>query len=143
MRFLFLVLVLLAGCAANSTIESRRIEKSSAYEALSSDQKAMVDTGQVRVGMSLDAVYIAWGKPSETLESEDAAGHLTTWRYYGSFLQENRYWAYREVNGRGRGDAFLERYLTSDYSSRDYVRSEIVFKDNKVLSWRTLPRPTP
>src|SRR5687767_1867631 len=101
----------------------------------------MVDTGQVRVGMSADAVYIAWGKPSEVLESEDAQGHFTTWRYHGSVLQEHRYWAYREVNaGSRRGGNYLERYLTSDYTSQDYVRSEIVFKDGKVVSWRTLPR---
>jgi outer membrane protein assembly factor BamE (lipoprotein component of BamABCDE complex) len=142
MKALWLVPVLLAACAAPSTIETRRAERSVAYEALAPEQKAMVDTGQVRIGMTSDAVYIAWGKPSEVLESEDPSGHFTTWRYYGSFMQENRYWAYREANGSRRGEVYLERYLTSDYNSRDYVRSEIVFKDGKVLSWRTLPRPT-
>lgn len=141
-RALFLAAIILAGCATQSTIETRRLERAAAYEALSADQKAMVDAGQIRVGMTSDAVYIAWGKPSEILESEDASGHLTTWRYYGSFLQENRYWAYREAPGSRRGDVFLERYLTSDYNSRDYVRSEIIFKDGKAVSWRTLPRPT-
>lgn len=136
-----LILVFLAGCAT-STIETRRQEKFSAYDSLPADQKAMVDSGQIRAGMSMDAVYIAWGKPSEALESEDPQqGHLTIWHYYGSVLQENRYWAYREV-GRGRPGAYLERYLTSDYTPRDYVRSEIVFKEGMVLSWRTLPRPT-
>ena len=135
-----LALLLLAGCAAPSTIESRRIEKSAAYQALPPDQQAMVDSGQIRVGMSADAVYIAWGKPNEVLESEDAQGRITTWLYHGSWLQENRYWAYREAGHRGRG-AYLERYLVSDYTPRDYVRSEIVFKDGKVQSWRTLPKP--
>jgi hypothetical protein len=139
----FLMLLLLAGCATKSTIETRRVERSSAYDALPADQKAMVDSGQIRVGMSADAVYIAWGKPNEILESEDPQqGHLTFWHYYGSTLQETRYWAYREVNRGPRGGIYLERYLTSDYSPRDYVRSEIVFKDGKVISWRTLPKPT-
>ena len=138
---LFILFLLLAGCATKSTIESRRLERASAYEALPPDQKAMVDAGQIRIGMSSDAVYIAWGKPNEILESEDPQqGHLTFWRYYGSWLQENRYWAYREV-GHGPRGAYLERYLTSDYSPRDYVRSEIVLKDGKVISWRTLPKP--
>src|SRR5829696_7667074 len=127
---LCILIVLLAGCATKSTIESRRLERSSAYDPLPADQKAMVDAGQIRVGMSADSVYIAWGKPSEILESEDPQqGHLTFWRYYGSWLQENRYWAYREVNRGPRGGVYLERYLTSDYSPRDYVRSEIVLKD--------------
>jgi hypothetical protein len=138
---LFILFLLLAGCATKSTIESRRLERASAYDALPPDQKATVDAGQIRIGMSADAVYIAWGKPNEILESEDPQqGHLTFWRYYGSWLQENRYWAYREVS-RGPRGLYLERYLTSDYSPRDYVRSEIVLKDGKVISWRTLPRP--
>lgn len=142
MKFAPLIVLLLAlGCATKSTIETRRTEKISAYQALTPDQQATVDAGQVRVGMSSDAVYIAWGKPSEVLESEDSSGHYVTWRYYGSWLQENRYWAYREVNG-GRHGVYLERYLASDYTPRDFVRSEIVFKEGKVLSWRTLPKPT-
>ena len=140
---LLLSFLLLASCATKSTIEMRRQEKFSAYDALPADQKAMVDAGQIRVGMSADTVYIAWGKPNEILESEDPQqGHLVFWRYYGSWLQENRYWAYREVNHGRRGGAYLERYLTSDYSPRDYVRSEIVLKEGKVISWRTLPKPT-
>lgn len=135
--------VFLAGCATKPTVESRRAEKMGAYDALPADLRAMVDAGQIRVGMPMDAVYIAWGKPSEVLESEDARGHLTTWHYYGSTLKENRYWAYRESSrGPGRGGVFLERYLTSDYTPRDYVRSEIVFQDGRVISWRTLPKPT-
>src|SRR3954471_15818548 len=140
---LFIFLLFLAGCATKSTVQTRKLERAGAYEALPADQKAMVDAGQIRVGMSADAVYIAWGKPAEILESEDPQqGHLVFWRYYGSTLQENRYWAYREVNRGPRGGIYLERYLTSDYSPRDYVRSEIVLKDGKVISWRTLPRPT-
>jgi hypothetical protein len=140
---LFITVLLFVGCATKSTIDSRKVERSSAYESLPADQKAMVDAGQIRIGMSADAVYIAWGKPSEILESEDPQqGHLVFWHYYGSWLQENRYWAYREVNRGARGGVYFERYLTSDYSPRDYVRSEIVLKDGKVISWRTLPRPT-
>jgi hypothetical protein len=90
--------------------------------------------------MPSDAVYIAWGPPSEVLESEDPSGHITTWRYMGSWLQETRYWAYRETS-RGSADLALERYLVSDYNPRDYVRAEIAFKDGKVLFWRTLPKP--
>ncbi|MDX1952314.1 MAG: hypothetical protein SFY81_09010 [Verrucomicrobiota bacterium] len=139
MKLSLVVLFLgLVGCASSS-IETRRSEKISSYQTLSPQDQATVDSGQIRVGMSADAVYIAWGKPSEVLESEDASGHLTTWRYYGTWMQETRYWAYREVN---RGpDLALERYLISDYNPRDYVRSEIVFKEGKVISWRTLPRP--
>jgi hypothetical protein len=131
--------LLLAGCAT-STIESRRSEKISAYHNLAPDERQLVDSGQIRIGMSSDAVYIAWGPPSEVLESEDANGRVTTWRYYGSWMQESRYWAYRETR-RGHNDLYLERYLVSDYQPRDYVRAEINLVDGRVANWRTLPRP--
>lgn len=138
---LLLILVLFAGCGTPSTIESRRTEKLSAYSTLAPEEQKLVDEGQIKIGMSADAVYIAWGKPAEVLESEDPAqGRITAWRFYGSWMQESRYWAYRETR-RGGDDLYLERYLVSDYQPRDYVRAEINFKDGRVLSWRTLPRP--
>ena len=139
----FVFLLCFIGCGTPSTIESRRGEKQSAYSTLAPDEKALVDQGQIKMGMSLDAVYISWGKPAEVLESEDPQrGRITTWQYHGSWLQESRYWAYRETR-RGGDDLYLERYLVSDYQPRDYVRAEITFKDGRVLSWRTLPRPAP
>jgi hypothetical protein len=133
------LLAFFSACGTSS-IETRRNEKSAAYNALSLEDKQLVDQGQIKVGMSADAVYIAWGQPAEVLEAEDASGHVTTWRYYGSWMQESRYWAYRETR-RGGADLYLERYLVSDYQPRDYVRAEINLKGGKVLSWRTLPRP--
>lgn len=138
---LAIALLALFSACSTSTIETRRTEKSAAYDTLSPEEKQLVDQGQIKVGMSADAVYIAWGQPAEVLESEDASGHVSTWRYYGSWMQESRYWAYRETR-RGDADLYLERYLVSDYQPRDYVRAEINFKEGKVLSWRTLPRPT-
>ncbi|HEV8544276.1 MAG TPA: hypothetical protein VGR78_17950 [Verrucomicrobiae bacterium] len=134
------LILLIMGCATNSTIETRRQEKAAPYASLSPAEKVLVDAGQIKTGMSADAVYIAWGKPAEVLESEDQNGHITSWRYYGSWMQESRYWAYRETSRHG-DDLYLERYLVSDYQPRDYVRAEIDFKEGKVVSWRTLPRP--
>jgi hypothetical protein len=137
-----IMLSLALGCATSS-IESRRAEKLATYNSLPPEQKQLVDQGLIKIGMPADAVYISWGPPSEVLESEDpAAGHVITWRYYGSWMQETRYWAYRETS-QNRQDLTLERYLVSDYNPRDYIRAEILLKDGKVLSWRTLPRPTP
>jgi len=131
---------LCAGCASPSTVSKRIQERAAAFATLPEDQRQLVQNGQIKVGMSGDAVYMAWGQPSEVLETEDARGHAYIWRYYATWMQESRYWAYREVS-RGGPDLYLERYLTSDYTPRDYVRAEIIFMDGKVQSWRTLPRP--
>ena len=126
----FLLVFVLAGCATHGTIQSREQERAAAYAALSPEMKTMVDQGRVKVGMSMDAVYIAWGKPEEVLQSGNAQGELTTWIYRGSFLEETRYWVGRRYP-----------YLAHDYEPRSYVRAEIVFSNGVVQSWRTLPQP--
>lgn len=130
--------LIVAGCQT-STVESRRLERSAAYEALSLEMKALVDAGQLKVGMSEDAVFIAWGQPSEILQSESTGGRETTWLYHSMWMQETRYWAYREV---WRGNQMhLERFLERDYDPRTYVNAEIKFVGGVVKEWRTLPKP--
>lgn len=136
---LLLAVSLLAGCAT-STVESRKQERASAYGALASEERELVDKGQIKVGMGQDAVYIAWGRPSQVLEGESGTGGVTTtWLYHGTWMEETRYWNYREVPY--QGGVFLERYVDRDYNPRDYVSAEIVFAGGRVARWRTLPRP--
>jgi hypothetical protein len=125
---LFLVIcpcLIALGCAT-STIESRKKERLAGYIALPADQRRLVDQGQIKVGMSTDAVFIAWGPPSEILDTENEQGHWTTWVYHGQVMEESRYWTYRETAR--DGITFLERHLESDYFPRSYVRAEINFQ---------------
>ncbi|MDB6056079.1 MAG: hypothetical protein JWN25_3602 [Verrucomicrobiales bacterium] len=128
------LMFLIAGCA-HSTVESRKKEQSAAYQALPDDEKQLVDKGQIRVGMSEQAVYISWGKPGQVLQGETNQGAYKTWLYAGTTMEENRYWSYRSV-----GD-HMERFIDHDYTPRDYVRAEIVFSEGKVKTWRTLASP--
>ena len=133
-------LLLFTGCAT-STVESRKKERPAAYNALSAEDRELVDKGQIKTGMSQDAVYIAWGPPAQILQNQAGShGVQTVWLYEGTTMQETRYWTFREVPYRGH--VFLERYLDRDYDPRNYVSEEIVFADGQVASWRTLPRPT-
>lgn len=128
---LFAALVL-TGCATTGkTVEGRKKERAAGYAALSPEFKSLVDTGQIRKGMSEDAVYIAWGKPAQVLQQEDAQGRATTWLYEGGWLEETRYWTPEWRAAR------MQYY----YQPRAYVRAEIVFVDGKVESWRQLPQP--
>lgn len=132
--------LLLAGCATSTTPEKRRGERAAAYAALPAEQRELVDNGQIKVGMNMDAVYIAWGRPAQVLESESDRGAVTTWLYEGGWMQESRYWAYRQM---GHGpDLCLERYLINDYQPRTYVRAQLRFVDGKLKEWQTVPRPT-
>jgi len=127
---LVLAVFFLTGCATTNTIESRKRERAAAYAALSPEFRALVDGGQIRKGMTEDAVYIAWGKPAQILQQEDQNGAATLWLYEGGWMEETRYWY-------GRRYSRLEH----DYQPRTYVRAEIVFVNGQVVSWRTLPQP--
>ena len=129
----------LAGCATQ-TVESRKHERPAAYAALPAALQSLVDKGEIKVGMNEDAVYLAWGKPSQILKSETAAGAVTTWLYQDTTLQGQYYWTYREVSY-GDGRSSVQRYLDHDYQTRDYVRAEITFANGAVTQWRTLPKP--
>jgi hypothetical protein len=120
----------LTGCATPSTVQSRIQERNAAYNSLAPDVQQLVTEGRIRAGMSEDAVYIAWGKPDQVLQSGDQRGEFTTWVYRGATLEETRYWVGRRYP-----------HLEHDYEPRSYVRAEIVFFNNKVQSWRTLPQP--
>jgi hypothetical protein len=124
---LLVVILAVAGCATSSSVTSRKAEHAQAYASLPEEMKAMVDDGKIKVGMPMDAVYIAWGKPAEMLQNETEGGGSTVWIYYGGWLEETRYWSRRTV--------------AHDYQPRTYVRAEVVFVDGKVKSWHTLPQP--
>jgi hypothetical protein len=139
-RALWLIFLagLLAGCAT-STIESRKRERVLAYDSLPPQTRSLVDRGAVAVGMTMDAVYIAWGQPSQILNGQSDQGSLTTWLYHGTQWEEHRYWNYRTVRiGR---HYYTEPMLDYDYYPRDYVRGEVVFENGLVKSWRTLAQP--
>ncbi len=129
---------LLSGCAT-STIESRKKERYNAYTELNAEQRAAVDTGQIKVGISKDAVYIAWGKPHQVLVSESSAGKQEVWVYLGTYLQSYNYWGFRPYFGPYR--YYHGPYLYQDYAPVAYPRAEVVFEKDVVKQWRTLPQP--
>jgi len=130
--------LLLTGCAT-STIESRKQERYSSYTELPSEQKAAIDTGKIKVGMSMDAVYIAWGKPGEILTSESSKGTFVTWLYRRSYLHAYRYWTpHHYYYGMGY---YGTPYLAYDYYPQSYVSAEVIFEGSAVKEWRNLPAP--
>lgn len=134
----------LVGCAGRATdpkqIARRRAERVTAYDALTPEQKAQVDRGQVQVGMPENGVYIAWGAPAQTLKRGDASGEETTWLYTGSTTDQYINWTYIEVPG-PQGRSYLDRVTTTDYAFRDYVSARLIFREGLVTSWEMLPKP--
>jgi hypothetical protein len=128
----------LSGCARN-TIEKRRAERYGAYTGLPPETRQLVDQGRIKVGMPMDAVYIAWGKPGQVLESETDEGHITTWLYEDTRLVPQYYWTYRYYNNGPYG--YREPYYAHDYYVQGYMSAQVIFEKGAVKAWQTLPSP--
>lgn len=138
---LLAAMVLLSGCAT-STIESRKKERYQAYSELTPEQRAALDAGQIQIGLTMDAVYVAWGKPHQVVKAGTAAGEQTTWLYLDAQLQGYTYWGYRGYSpSRARYGYYSGPTLQHDYVPVPYVRAEVIFEQGVVKQWRTLPAP--
>ena len=130
-----------AGCATTNKIEKRKQEKYSAYAALSPEMRELVDKGQIAVGMPMDAVHIAWGKPSQGYTGQSEKSTTTTWVYFGTAWQEYRYWNYHYYPY--RYGYYASPHLDYDYTPRSYTAAEVTFENGVVKTWRNLTAPPP
>jgi hypothetical protein len=140
-KFIFVTLtacLLLAGCTT-STVETRRAERMAAYNALPQETRDLVDRSEIKVGMTEDAVYIAWGAPSQITRGENKDGETTTWLYRGTALQDRTFWNSRVTYNRQR--AYTEYYLDHEYYPQNYLRAQVTFSKGAVVDWQMLPHP--
>ena len=139
---LLVAAILFTGCAT-STIESRKKERFSAYSELPPEQRSEVDQGHIKVGMNMDAVYIAWGKPSGVWNGESSQGALVNWIYQDVYYEYYPYYPYHSYypycyGPRGYYGAPYFGYGYS-YAAQPYVRAEVHFLNGLVSEWRSLP----
>ncbi len=124
---LLVIGLLFAGCATTNTIASRRQAHIAAYNALTPEMRAAVDMGQLKFGLPMEAVEIAWGKPTQVTSGGNATAETITWIYQGSYIQESTFWGpYR---------------LHYAYTPITYVRAQVVFENGVVKNWQSFPAP--
>ena len=143
--WILLLALVAVGCVTPSTVASRKVERAPAYAALQPEERALVDQGHIKVGLTEDAVYLAWGSPSQIQRSETAAGATTTWLYTGTGYQELRYWNYHRFDyGYGYGRRGYVQPLPTldyDYVPYRYTAAEVVFENGAVKSWKHVTAP--
>ncbi len=130
-HFLLLPLaLLLAGC---STIDRRINEKSALFETLDAATQEQLRQGTVKVGDTLDMVYIALGRPDEKREIVSAEGRSEVWiysayysEYVGTTVRYRRY--YHPVSGQ----IFVQPIRDHHYRDRADERIRVSFRDGKV-----------
>ena len=141
--FITLLALFAAGCAT-STVEKRKRERPEVYDALAPEMRALVDVSQIKVGMSMDAVYLAWGQPTQISTGQAPDGKaITTWIYSGTAWQEYRYWNYRHYGYGHAGHAYASPVLDYDYIPYSYTAADVLFQDGVVKSWRNTSPPPP
>ena len=128
LRILILLVALgLTGCTSTDTVQSRIKERYDAFTALPADVRSCVEAGQIKAGMNTDAVYIAWGSPSQVTKGGNEAGETETWIYFGGYVQSTRYWGSRRMH--------------YDYYPANYVRAQVTFADGVVKQWQQYGEP--
>jgi hypothetical protein len=70
--------LVLASC---STTETRISGHPEIYQSLSPNDQALVSQGQIRDGMSPNAVYLAWGSPDRKIVGNMRGRPTETWIY--------------------------------------------------------------
>lgn len=83
------VALIFSGC---ETVENRISEHADIYNTLSPRDQQLVQSGQIRSGMSMNAVWLAWGSPEQKTHGEMRGQPTETWIYvqtrtagYGSY----------------------------------------------------------
>ena len=123
-----------------STTESRISENPEIYRNLSSRDQALVNQGQIRYGMSRNAVWLAWGSPDSKVIG-NMRGHSTeTWIYvhYATYP----YYPYYGPYGPGFGffgDPFYDPFYYSLIPpSIPYPYKTVTFSNGRVVSFQYL-----
>jgi len=137
-RILFLALtfgtaagtLIFTGCA---TTEARISQHPEIYQRLSSGDQSLVSQGQIRPGMTTDAVWLAWGTPDQKIPANVGDSHGETWVYL-------RYETPASYGGPYYYGPFDWSYIPPKFV---YPSRGVTFSNGRVVFYRYLPSPPP
>jgi len=92
-------LVVVAGAlilTSCSTPQTRISDDPNLYHSLSQKNQALVNQGQIQIGMTRRAVWLAWGSPDRRIIGNMGGGTTETWvyTYYASYA----YYPYKPLD---------------------------------------------
>ncbi len=131
---LFAAALLLASCHV-ATPASRIEQHPQLFASLPEAEKALVQQGRIRAGMSADAVYLAWGYPnSQPFVGEKNGRRMERWVY-------TRMEPVMVTPGWDEGfwgpDGHYRSRMGMDTAYVPRNTAEVVFEDGRVVSWET------
>ena len=122
--------LIFTGCA---TTEARISQHPEIYQRLSSRDQSLVSQGQIRPGMTTDAVWLAWGTPDQKIPANVGDSHGETWVYL-------RYETPPSYGGPYYYGPFDWSYIPPKFV---YPSRGVTFSNGKVMYFRYLPSPPP
>jgi hypothetical protein len=124
-------LTLSCGCATPS-IEARRADRAEAYAAFSPEARALVDAGQITQGMDTNAVFIAWGRPTNVTVGGGDEVNRIDWYYYRNSLRASPAYYWRQD-----GYGFVAEEVPGHTTVIRYLARKVVFHDGRVTRFQT------
>jgi len=122
--------LIFTGCA---TTEARISQHPEIYQRLSSRDQSLVSQGQIRPGMTTDAVWLAWGTPDQKIPANVGDSHDETWVYL-------RYETPPSYGGPYYYGPFDWSYIPPKFV---YPSRGVTFSNGRVVFYRYLPSPPP
>jgi hypothetical protein len=120
---------------ACSTPQTRISEHPDLYQTLSPRDQALVNQGQIRIGMSRTAVWLAWGSPDRKIVGNMGGGPTETWLYiyYATYYPPYAPWGPWAYFGDPFYDPFYYSFIPP---SIPYPGKVVVFAKGRVASFQ-------
>lgn len=117
-----------------STPQTRISEHPDLYQSLSERDQALVTQGQIRMGMSRSAVWLAWGSPDRKIVGNMGGGPTETWLYiyYATYYPPYGPWGPWGYFG----DPFYDPFYYSYVPSIPYPTKVVTFARGRVVSFQ-------
>ncbi len=113
-----------------------------AYSTFGAETRNLVNKGRIQNGMDTNAVFIAWGRPTDAfIVNVPGDGQRLIWNYEAT-------WAY-EFKPRTPPESYATRRTTSEEARRTvrwrvpitYVAKSVTFALGKVIEWKKYDPP--
>ena len=103
------------------------------YQRLSARDQALVSQGQIRSGMTMDAVWLAWGTPDQKIPDNMGDRPTETWLYL-------RYQTPPSYGGPYYYGPFDWSYIPPKFP---YASKGATFSNGRVVFFQYVPPPPP
>jgi hypothetical protein len=135
--------LLFCSCVPN-TPEQRIVKNIAVYTSLPAKHQELVKRGELARGMSPEAVFIAWGKPTERYQGLNGGESTERWDYtrnrpvYTNQVGFGFGQGFGFGRGCGYGGGFNSLFISPEVTYIPQRSASVLFKKNKVDAWERM-----